>query len=65
MTPTQVADYVADYAVNNLSPVQSDIEEFTVRLNTRIDALPDEVQGWIFDAIEAELNNVVCKKHPT
>jgi len=60
MTPTQLADYVAD----NMPTTQPEISEFTARLNTRVNELPDEVRGFIFDAIEDVLQTAVCKKHP-
>lgn len=60
MTPTQLADYVAD----NMPETQPEIEEFTARLGTKVNALPVEIKGWIYDAIESVLQDVVCKKHP-
>lgn len=60
MNPTQLADYVAD----NLPQTQPEIDEFTARLNSRIDELPESVKSYIYDSIQFVLVNAKCKLHP-
>ena len=62
MTPTQLADYVAE----NLPPTSTPaaILEFTGRLSELINEYPEAVKVMIFEAIENEFNSIPCKAHP-